>query len=264
MKEQVLSLLPKDFPWRDRLRFFDTVDSTNTMAKQLALEGASEGTVLIADAQTGGRGRMGRSFHSPSGAGIYLSAILRPGCPAQELMHLTCAAGVAMCDAIEASTQLRPGIKWTNDIVYGGKKLGGILTELVLLPKADPCAVVGIGINCCQCPEDFPEELRAMAASLSTVTGRQIDRAAVTAAMLSALAQMREGLFDKKALCMAQYRKDCITLGQEISLVRGDSLTHGVAVDMDDDGGLIVELPNGQRQTVTSGEVSIRGMYGYI
>ena len=104
MKEHVLQLLPGDFPWGEQLLFFDMVDSTNTLAKKLAAEGAPEGTVLIANSQTGGRGRMGRSFHSPAGTGIYLSVILRPGRPAEDLMHLTCAAGVAMCDAIESVT----------------------------------------------------------------------------------------------------------------------------------------------------------------
>ena len=264
MKETILSLLPGDFPWREQLLFFETVDSTNTLAKKLAAEGAKDGTVLIADAQTGGRGRMGRSFHSPSGTGIYLSVILRPGRPAQELMHLTCAAGVAMCDAVEAAVQLRPGIKWTNDLVCNGKKLGGILTELVLLPGADPCAIVGIGINCSQAAGDFPEDIRPIAASLSMACGHSVDRCSVIAAMLLSLKHMRDALFTEKSAIMQQYRKDCVTVGREISLRGGDSLRHGTAVGIDENGGLDVIFSDGSRQTVTSGEVSIRGMYGYV
>ena len=109
---------------------FDTIDSTNNRAKDMAQQGAPHGTVLIARHQTGGRGRLGRSFHSPPGSGIYLSMILRPSCRPDKLMHLTCAAAVAMCDAIQAATGFRPGIKWTNDLVHNRMKPGGILTEL--------------------------------------------------------------------------------------------------------------------------------------
>ena len=158
MIASILNRLPEDFPWKHSIQYFPTIDSTNTRAKLLAAQGAPHGTVLIAGHQSGGRGRMGRSFHSPEGMGIYLSVILRPDCPATDLMHLTCAAGVAMCDAVEAAAGFRPGIKWTNDLIWGKRKLGGILTELSL--KSDGTAdyaVVGIGINCCQQPEDFPE-----------------------------------------------------------------------------------------------------------
>ena len=148
---EILRKLPEDFPWKDTIRHFPTVNSTNTLAKELAQAGAPHGTVLIADAQTGGRGRMGHSFHSPAGSGIYLSVILRPNCHASQLMHLTCATGVAMCSAVKATTGITPGIKWTNDLVCGTNKLGGILTELSLEPDGHVrYAVVGIGINCNQ------------------------------------------------------------------------------------------------------------------
>ena len=130
MKQRILDHLPRNHPWAGNIHYFDTIDSTNTEAKRLAAAGAPHGTVLIAGHQTGGRGRMGRSFHSPAGLGIYLSVILRPECAPGDLMHLTCAAAVAMCDAVENAAGFRPGIKWTNDLVYGKRKLGGILTEL--------------------------------------------------------------------------------------------------------------------------------------
>ena len=122
MKEQIIKNLRESCPWQDSLLWFDSIDSTNTRARELARQGAAHGTVLIADHQTGGRGRLGRSFHSPSGVGIYMSVILRPHCKPQEIMHLTCAAAVAMCDAVENAAGLRPGIKWTNDLVCGHKK----------------------------------------------------------------------------------------------------------------------------------------------
>jgi len=266
MKEQILQYMKESCPWQDSLLWFDTIASTNTRAKELAAQGAPHGTVLVADSQTGGRGRLGRSFHSPAGTGIYLSLILRPNCAPSELMHLTCAAAVAACDAVETACGIRPGIKWTNDLVWGKKKLAGILTELGLSPAGTVShAVIGIGINCCQTETDFPPELREMAGSLHSVIGQDIDRAQVAAALLDALYRMDQELLTNRCSIMDRYRKSCITLGQEISLVKADgSVRHGTALDVDEAGGLVVSFRDGTRETVTSGEVSVRGMYGYV
>ena len=210
-------------PWQDSLLWFDSIDSTNTRARELAVQGAPGGTVLIADHQTGGRGRRGRSFHSPAGSGIYMSLILRPNCSPAELMHLTCATAVAVCDAVEHSCGIRPGIKWTNDLVCGAKKLAGILTELGLSPKGTvDYAIIGIGINCCQEISDFPEEIRDIAGSLHTVTGQQIDRAKVAAAMIDALYRMKKALLTEKEAILNRYRADCVTLGKQVSVVKAD------------------------------------------
>lgn len=265
MKEQVLQRVSPEYPWKDRFHFLPEVDSTNDYLKKLAAEGAPHGTVALSDHQTGGHGRRGRSFLSPPGVGLYLSILLRPECPPARLMHLTCAAGVAMCDAIEKSVGFRPGIKWTNDIVYGRRKLGGILTELRLNPQGlVDYAIVGIGINCCQNPQDFPPEIRDVAGSLSMVTGQTVDRFRVAAAELDALYAMSAGLLTGQEAMLSQYRKDCITIGQEVSLVRGEEIRHGKALDVDDAGALVVLFPDGHREAVNSGEVSVRGMYGYI
>ena len=265
MKERIRANLPADHPWGDGILWFDTIDSTNTRAKELARSGAAHGTVLLADTQTGGRGRMGRNFHSPAGTGIYFSLILQPRCRPGQLMHLTCAVAVAMCDAVEAATGLRPGIKWTNDLVFGKRKLGGILTELGL--KADGTvdfAIVGIGLNCAQTAQDFPPEIREIATSLSAATGEYPDRAAVIAAMIRALHRMDAGLLTEKEQMLCRYRQDCVTLGKEISLLRGDQVSHGKAITVDAEGALVVEYPDGRTEAVSSGEVSIRGMYGYL
>lgn len=266
MKEQIIQNMKESCLWQDSLLWFDTIDSTNTRAKELAAQGAPHGTVLIADQQTGGRGRLGRSFHSPAGTGIYLSLILRPNCAPSDLMHLTCAVAVAACDAVEAVCGIRPGIKWTNDLVYGRKKLAGILTELGLSPTGTVSyAVIGIGMNCGQEEADFPPELREMAGSLHSVTGAELDRAQVAAALLDALYRMDQALLTDRSGIMDLYRKDCITLGKEISLVKADgSVRHGTAMDIDEAGGLMVSFADGTQETVTSGEVSVRGMYGYV
>ena len=262
MKDLILTHLPASFPWRGNIHFFDTIDSTNTRIRELAAAGAPHGTVVIAGSQTGGRGRLGRSFHSPVG-GIYMSVLLRFDLPPQQLMHLTCAAAVAMCDAVEETAGIRPGIKWTNDLVVSGKKLGGILTELSLAGNRVDYAVIGIGINCCQTPTDFPADLQNIATSLHLCVEKAPDRAVLAAAMISALAQMNCNLADVDAI-LEEYRKNCITIGKEISLLRGTEVRHGKAVAVDKDGSLIVEFPNGSTESVSSGEVSIRGMYGYI
>jgi BirA family biotin operon repressor/biotin-[acetyl-CoA-carboxylase] ligase len=214
--------------------------------------------------QTAGRGRLGRSFHSPNGQGIYLSMVLRPGCHAKSLMHLTCAVGSAVCDAIESVIGLRPGIKWTNDLVFGRQKLGGILTELGFSGSELEYVIVGIGINCGQTREDFPRELQDMATSLSLVTDRSITPAQLEGPVLHALHRMSEVLLSDKSGILDRYRSDCVTLGQQISVVRGEEIRHGVALDIDSEGALQVRYADGEESTVTSGEVSIRGMYGYL
>ena len=264
MKEQILSHLPHRYPWANRLHWFDSIGSTNDEAKRMALNGAPHGTVLVAGYQTNGHGRMGRSFHSPENVGVYLTVLLRPDCGPQELMHLTCATAVAMCDAVQSAAGFRPGIKWTNDLVFGKKKLGGILTGMGLKSngKVD-YAIIGIGINCCQTAGDFPPEIADMAASLSMIANAPIDRAKVAAAMMEALWKMDASLFTEKAQMLQRYRKDCITLGQDVVLVRGEEKQYGHALDIDEEGALIVRYQNGETAAVNSGEVSVRGMYGY-
>lgn len=242
---------------------FDTVDSTNTLAKTMAQQGAPHGTVILAERQTAGRGRLGRSFHSPAGTGIYMSLILRPACAPTELMHLTCAVAVAVSDAVEQTLGFRPGIKWINDLVAYGKKLAGILTELSIDPKTGlvDFAIIGIGLNCNQQPEDFPPELRTIACSASMVTGQPVDREALIQAMIHNLTQMD---LNDKARIMERYRRDCVTLGKEVAVIHGDSHRHGTALDINGNGALLVRFHDGPETYVDSGEVSVRGLWGYI
>lgn len=265
MKNLIFPHLTPEYPWKEHLIFYPQLDSTNDRLKQLAKQGAPHGTVLIADCQTGGHGRLGRTFHSPGGMGVYLSILLRPNCRPQDIMHLTCATAVAMCDAVEKAAGFRPGIKWTNDLVFEKRKLGGILTELGINPRGMvDYAIIGIGINCCQQCSDFPPELQNMAASVSMVAGCSVDRSRLIAAMMDALWEMDSRLFSQREALLDRYRLDCVTLGKEISLFRGDTVSHGTALDIDSAGALIVRYPDGRTEAVNSGEVSIRGMYGYV
>ena len=264
MKTEILSSLNAECPWRDTLHWYPDIDSTNTQAKRLAKEGAPHGTVLIAGHQTGGRGRMGRTFQSPDGQGVYLSVILRPNCAPAQLMHLTCAAGVAMMEAVENASGIRPQMKWINDLVIDRKKLGGILTEMSVDKGMVEYAVVGVGINCLQQATDFSPEIAGLATSLSLAAGCTIVPAKLAAAMTEALWKMDRRLFTEKAQLMAEYKENCITLGKEIQVIRQDQICHGKALDLDEDGGLLVQYDNGTLQSVSSGEVSVRGMYGYL
>ena len=265
MLQTILSHLSEDYSGRELIQYFPTIGSTNDALKALAKQGAPQGTAIVAGHQSGGHGRMGRSFHSPEGMGVYLSILLRPDCSPAELMHLTCATAVAMCDAVENACGLRPGIKWTNDLVHGKRKLGGILTELGLSARGtvDHC-IIGIGINCCQQVTDFPPEIREIAGSLTMATGRDISPARLAAAMLESLQNMSHILLTQKSAILDRYRQDCVTVGQEISVVRGSDLRHGTALSVDDEGALVVAYGDGTVEAVNSGEVSIRGMYGYL
>ena len=265
MKAEILSHLPGAYPWKENLHWFDSLGSTNDHIRALAKAGAPAGTAGLADHQTAGHGRRGRSFHSPEGVGVYLSLLLRPDCPPARLMHLTCAVAVAMCDAVEASAGFRPAIKWTNDLVSGKRKLGGILTEIGFNQKGNvDWAIIGVGINCCQTESDFPGEIRDMAGSLSMIAQAPIDRAKVAAAMLAQLQSMSEKLLDRKEELLNQYRADCMTLGQDVVLVRGDEKRYGHALDIDESGALLVRFADGSLEAVSSGEISVRGMYGYV
>lgn len=265
MKGTILSRLTPEYPWKAELHWFDSIGSTNDHLKALARQGAPHGTAVIAGHQTGGKGRMGRSFESPAGKGVYLSLLLRPVAAPTQLMHLTCAAAVAMCDALEAVCGIRAGIKWTNDLVWGRRKLGGILTELGLGPGGSvDYAIIGIGINCCQQPGDFSPEVREIATSLTLAINAPVDPAAVAASMLESLYHMDGILLSQKEAILNRYRSSCITVGRAVSVVRGAQVRHGTALDVDDSGALVVAFTDGSAEAVNSGEVSVRGMYGYI
>ena len=266
MKEKILHDLAPEHPWAGNLHCYDCVPSTNTLAKEMAAQGAPHGTVLVAAAQSQGRGRLGRSFLSPPDSGVYLSVLLRPRCSPQELMHLTCAAAVAGAEAVEQVTGTYPRIKWINDLVMGDRKVAGILTELSMNPSTHlvDWAVIGIGVNCRQKSEDFPPELQGIAGSLAMATGRDPEPAAVAAALIDAFYRMDQQLLTGKKAMMERYRSLCLTLGREVSLLRAGEIRHGRVLEMDDDGALLVRLEDGHTEWINSGEASVRGLYGYL
>lgn len=230
------------------------------------MAGASDGLVILSEEQTGGRGRLGRSFQSPRGTGLYLSALLRPSLPPQEVVDFTAWVAVAVCDGIQAACGVRPRIKWTNDIVLGGRKLCGILTELGLEGESNALdyLITGIGVNVNQRPEDFLPEVRPIAVSLAQELGRPVRRAELAVEIIRALDRMYAGFPDNKAEYLARYRADCLTPGNQVQLITPVSREEAFALEIDDQFRLVVEYPDGRRAALSAGEVSVRGMYGYV
>ena len=244
----------------------DSVDSTNNHAKKLADQGAPHGTVVLTDHQTGGRGRRGNSFLSPAGKGLYLSVLLRPELPPADVINLTAWIAVAVCDAVEQVIGERPGIKWTNDLILRNKKLCGILTEMSLEAETGELqyVVAGIGINVSQSDADFGTEVSTLAISLEQALGRKIRRADLAVAVVRALDRMMADFPTEKDRYLERYRADCLTLGREVRLIRKGEAQIAFAQTIDEDFALVVQHQDGTTETVTAGDVSVRGLLGYV
>ena len=260
LETEIRSLLEANAVVGRQLICLEEVDSTNNYAKELARAGGADGTVVIADCQTAGRGRRERSFQSPRGKGLYLTVLLRPDLPPDRLTPVTALAGVAVCGAVERVCGVRPGLKWPNDPVLRSKKLCGILTELT----GAGALILGIGINVSQTAEDFSPDVAAMATSLVLELGRPVSRAALAAALLEELDRLYDALrAGAWQAALEQYRRDCVNLGRQVQLLTADGRETVTAVAVDEDFGLVVRDDTGAVRTVRSGEVSVRGMYGY-
>ena len=244
---------------------YEVTDSTNKRIKDFADEGFPAGQTAIANEQTAGRGRRGRSFLSLKDKGIYLSYLLRPTCTPQDVASITAWTAVAVGRAVKTVTGLSPDIKWVNDLLLGGRKICGILTELSIETETGSIqsAVVGIGINVNQTLEDFPEELRSFAGSCAMAVGHPISRAALASEVVKEMDKLRDSWPDGKADFLSTYRSFCITTGKEINVIAGSNVRKGKALDVDDDFALIVEFEGGNVEHVQSGEVSIRRTDGY-
>ena len=237
------------------LEIHDRIDSTNNRAKALAADGAPHGLTVIAEAQTGGKGRLGRSFFSPEGTGIYMTVILRPDCAPEKANLLTSMAAVAAARAVEKVSGADVKIKWVNDLYLNDKKICGILTEAGLGQEAGRLAyaVVGIGINAGKM--EFPPELRDVATSVANETGISPDRNRLIAEVLNEL-EILFGDLETGAF-LAESRRRSNILGRTVTVIRGEERYPARAVDIDGQGRLIVETERG-RTCLDSGEVSIR------
>ena len=209
----------------------DTVDSTNSRLRQLAIEGAPAGQVVLSNSQTAGRGRRGRTFYSPRDTGLYLSMLLCPSGVPTATAALTAWTAVSVCDAVQEICGIRPGIKWVNDLILSSKKMGGILTELSVEAESGHVqyVVVGIGLNVNTMPQDLPPEVRGQATSLAAELGCTVPRAELAAALIRRLDRMRKDW----PLCMNEYRQayraDSITVGRAVCVQTAQGTQEGIA-----------------------------------
>lgn len=237
------------------IHLYETLDSSNQTAKQLALAGAPHGTLVLAGQQSAGRGRMGRRFESPAGKGVYLSLVLRVPVPASEALGVTIGASVAVARAVKALCGLELGIKWVNDLYYQGKKVCGILTEAGTSVESGflDWLVVGIGLNLTTPPEDWPEELARTAGSLFPGGPAPVSRAALAGAIARELLALCPD-FD----CLEEYRARCFVPGHWVTVCTAAETYAARALAIDDRGALLVEREGGRRVALQHGEVSIR------
>jgi BirA family biotin operon repressor/biotin-[acetyl-CoA-carboxylase] ligase len=247
-----LHLVPEYRPLPITIR--KSTGSTNEDAKHLAAAGAVHGTMVLAEEQTVGRGRLGRSFYSPNGCGIYMSVVLRPKLRLTDAVLITTAAAVAVSRAIEETTGISPQIKWVNDLFVGGKKICGILTESVNRFESScvECVVVGIGINVVAA--DLPGEIRETAGSLFDQKSG-FSRNHLAAAVVNHLLGLSEMLTDRSFL--EEYRRRSMILGKSIRFLENSVWHDAVAIAVDSSGGLVIQTAEGTR-VLFFGEVSVR------
>lgn len=246
------------------VRYEDSVDSTNNRLRDLALSGAADGQVVIANEQLNGRGRRGKEFVSPKDKGIYLSMLFYPDSLPKDIVEITAWTAVAVNHAIETVCGIRAGIKWVNDLVINQKKICGILTEMSVESESGyiQYVVIGIGLNVNENKRDFPKEIRDIATSLSMETDTQYLRAQLAAEIIKELDIMRNAWPNEKQKYLDSYQKDDITIGKEISIVKKSEIKQGVATAINDDFSLDVCYNDGSTENISSGEISIRGLYG--
>lgn len=244
------------------IHVFDEIESTNTYAKKLAADGAPHGTLVVAGRQTGGRGRQGRSFHSPDG-GVYMSVVLRPDTDFTNGVLITTAAAVAVCKAVEnLMPEACPQIKWVNDVFLGNKKICGILTEAVLDMEAGTIGsvVVGVGVNLKSAENEFPDELKNIVTTLESAGGSNVPRGRLAAEIANELVKICNDMSSGDYL--EEYRKRCLVLGKRISFIENNAWFDATAKTIDNKGGLVVILPDGSDKTLSSGEVRLKNIEG--
>lgn len=246
--------------------YLDSTDSTNTYAKKAVEEPFKEGTAIIADEQTAGRGRLGRHWVSTKGKGIWMSIILKPDILPADAPKLTIAAAIAVAKALQSCCQLEAKIKWPNDIVAGGKKLCGILTEMSAEADEIRYVIIGIGINANMEIRDFGPEVSAIATSIRIESGRTVSRKALTASVLNEFDKIYKIFIRDGSIkpLLDEYKVKSAVLGKEVRVISKKEEIIGLAVDISEEGHLVLRLADGSHRQIMSGEVSVRGLYGYI
>lgn len=241
------------------IHYEETVTSTQKIAHKLAYDGVPEGTIVVAEEQVAGRGRLDRSWYSPKYTGVWMSVILRPAIPLPKSPQLTLLAAVSIAQAIQEVTELEPEIKWPNDILFQQKKAVGILTELQAEADRINSIIIGIGINVNQTEEDFPDELIDKATSLRIEAGQKINRAELIQVILEKLEKLYEhylenGFYPIKLLWEAY----AISIGKDIIASTLNGKIYGKATGITDDGVLIIEDEQGDKHHIHSADIEIK------
>lgn len=239
------------------IQVLDTVTSTNDYAKELAAKGAKEGTVIIAQSQTGGKGRLSRSFYSPDKTGVYLSILLRPNIPLSECLMITSSAAVAVAQAIEAVSDKKALIKWVNDIFVDGKKVCGILTEASTDIEVGGLsyAVVGIGVNVTEPDGGFPDDLKDIVGALFK-SGEKASRAQLVSEIIKRFFPLYRNLSARAFL--KEYTDRSMLLGKSVRVINGDISARATALEIDRDCRLKVRFESGEEKWLSSGEISVK------
>lgn len=243
--------------------YMPVMDSTNTQAKRMGEEGAEHGTLVVTECQTAGRGRRGRTWESPKG-NVYFTVLLRPDVEVSRASMITLVSALALAKAIEQVTNLQVQIKWPNDVVANGKKLCGILTESSTDLEYINYLVVGIGVNMNQ--TEFPEEIAGKASSLLLELGHSVNRSEVLGAFLNQFEKYYEIFIETENMSnlVDIYNEMLVNCGREVKIIEKDKESVLKAVGIDENGGLLVEDKDGNIESIISGEVSVRGLYGYV
>lgn len=241
-----------------RVHFHEAIGSTNAEALDLARAGAPHGTLVIADRQTAGRGRMGRRWESPPGVGLWFSLVLRPDLPLASGFLLTVAGALAVVEATGRLTGRVATVRWPNDVMIGEQKLAGILAEARGGSKRLEAVVLGIGINVNQAETDFPEELAGHATSLAMACGHTFDRALVLAGIVESFEYLYDQVFrEGGSQVLAEWRRSTPLIGHRVSLTLADGQVTGRAVALAEDGAIVVEDAEGVRRSFHAGDVRL-------
>lgn len=256
--------IPKNQIIGQELIHFDEIDSTNNYAKKIANEGCPHGTVIVAERQTMGRGRLGRCWESLNSDGLWFSIVLKPDMEPEKISIVTLAAAIAVVEGINETQGIVCGIKWPNDIILNNYKLGGILTELSAEPEHINYVVVGIGINVNQERNAFDDEIKNKATSIKIYLGKTVSRVRLLEGILSKFEKVYNLLLQGKTQEIINiWSKYSVTLGKEVKIISKNTQYIGLAQAITSDGKLVVKCKDGEYREISSGEIQVRGLLGY-
>lgn len=249
---------------KNNIVYFEEIDSTNAEAKRMARAGAGHGLVVAAEKQTAGRGRRGRDWESPAGKNLYFSVLLRPEFLPETAPMLTLVMAYSAAKTITRNEGLAVQIKWPNDLVVSGKKICGILTEMNVAQAAIDYVVIGIGVNVNM--TDFPEDLKEKATSLCLEKGKEIEREVLLEEIVQEFMEQYARFEEAEDLAFLQeeYNQMLVNKDREVKVLESDGEYQAHALGINQKGELIVKRDDGRVETVFAGEVSVRGIYGYV